>query len=539
MLPQAASRDLTSARAMRAASFGDAHVTRTTNLSVISSYPPCCSPWVATRDFTLANRVLRSILSRAKIQYVFMTSQAIHFGTSGWRGVIAEDFTFGGVRRASAAIAGHVLAQSKSPKLIVGYDTRFFSEEFALTAAAVLQWLGCRILFCREATPTPAIAYAIIDGKLDGGVNITASHNPAEYNGLKFSGPDGGPALPEITKDIEKRAAALQDEPGSLQDIEDDFERVNPREAYFAQLEKMIRFEIIKTAKGSFVCDAVHGCGAGWLNGILGSHGIEVAAIRQERDVLFDGTGPDPSEENLAPLKKAVAEKKALAGLATDGDADRFGILDRDGSFVSPNHILGLLFDYLLETRGYKLGASRSVATSHLLDAVAKLHGVQLYETPVGFKYVGPLLRENKIAIGGEESAGLTIRGHLPEKDGILACLLVAEMIAARGKSIADQLHDLFRRVGGEYWPLRVNLHLAADVQARLTARLKQNIKEFAGKHVAMENRLDGMKLIFDDGSWVLMRPSGTEPVVRIYTEAASVAAAKKLAEEARAWIGS
>jgi phosphoglucomutase len=466
-----------------------------------------------------------------------MTSQAIHFGTSGWRGVIAEDFTFGGVRRASAAIAGHVLAQTKSPKLIVGYDTRFFSEEFALTAASVLQSHGCRVVLCREATPTPAIAHAIIDGRLDGGINITASHNPAEYNGLKFSGPEGGPALPEVTKDIEKRAAALSEPAGSLHELEDDFVRVNPKEAYFAQLEKMVRFDVIKKAKGNFVCDAVHGCGAGWLDGILVSHGIELTSIRKDRDVLFDGSGPDPSEENLVPLKKVVLEKKALAGLATDGDADRFGILDRDGSFVSPNHILALLFDYLLETRGDKLGASRSVATSHLVDAVAKQHGVELYETPVGFKYVGPLLRENKIAIGGEESAGLTIRGHVPEKDGILACLLVAEIIAARGKSLADQLRDLFRRVGREYWPIRKNLHLAAAAQARLAGRLKHTFTEFAGRHVAKENRLDGMKLIFDDGSWVLMRPSGTEPVVRIYAEAASVGAAEKLAEEARTWV--
>jgi phosphoglucomutase len=466
-----------------------------------------------------------------------MTSQAIHFGTSGWRGVIAEDFTFGGVRRASAAIAGHVLAQTKSPKLIVGYDTRFFSVEFALTAASVLQSHGCRVVLCREATPTPAIAHAIIDGRLDGGVNITASHNPAEYNGLKFSGPEGGPALPDVTKDIEKRAAALKEPAGSLHELEDHFGRINPREAYFGQLEKMVRLDVIKKAKGNFVCDAIHGCGGGWLDGILVSHGVELTAIRKDRDVLFDGSGPDPSEENLASLKKAVLEKKALAGLATDGDADRFGILDRDGSFVSPNHILALLFDYLLETRGYKLGASRSVATSHLIDAVAKLHGVELYETPVGFKYVGPLLRENKIAIGGEESAGLTIRGHVPEKDGILACLLVAEMIGARGKSLADQLRDLFRRVGREYWPIRKNLHLADDVQARLAGRLKPTFTEFAGCHVAKENRLDGMKLIFDDGSWVLMRPSGTEPVVRVYAEAASVAAAQKLAEETRVWV--
>src|ERR1700751_2639776 len=408
-----------------------------------------------------------------------MTSQAIHFGTSGWRGVMADDFTFGGVRRAAAAIAGPVVSMKKSATLIVGDDTRFLSEDFARTVASVLQAHRCKILFCNEFTPTPAIAHAILYGKLDGGVNITASHNPAEYNGLKFSGPDGGPALPEITKDIEKRAAALGEQPGSMLEVEDDFPRINPREPYFAQLEKLVRFEVIKKAKGSFACDALHGCGAGWLDGILGSHGVELTAIRKSRHVLFDGSGPDPSEDHLAPLKKEVIEKKALAGLATDGDADRFGILDRDGWFVSPNHILGLVFDYLLETRGYKLGASRSVATTHLLDAVAKLHGVRVYETPVGFKYVGPLLREDKIAIGGEESAGLTISGHLPEKDGILACLLVAEMVAARGATVREQLFDLFKRVGRQYWPIRVNLHLAPDVQARVPDKLRADPKEF------------------------------------------------------------
>src|SRR6202142_717900 len=470
-----------------------------------------------------------------------MTSQAIHFGTSGWRGIIADDFTFSGVRRASAAIAAHMCAKKKSPAVIAGYDTRFFSPEFALAAAGVLKAHGCRVLMCQEPTPTPTIAHAIIHGKLDGGINITASHNPAAYNGLKFSGPEGGPALPDVTKDIEKRAAAPADEPASLDEFNPDFKRgfesIDPRAAYFEQLKRVIRFDVLAKVKGSFVFDAVHGCGAGWLDRILTEHGIGVTAIRTNRDVLFDGTGPDPSEENLAPLKQAVLEKKALAGLATDGDADRFGILDRDGTFISPNHILALAFDYLLETRGLKLGASRSVATTHLMDAVAKLHGVQVYETPVGFKYVGPLLREDKISLGGEESAGMTIRGHLPEKDGILACLLVAEMIAARQASLGDQLRDLFRRVGSEFWPVRVNLHLPAEAQAKLPKRLLENFTEFAGHKVAKTDRTDGLQLIFDDGSWILMRPSGTEPVVRIYTEAAKLAAAQKLAQEARAWI--
>ena len=417
----------------------------------------------------------------------------------------------------------------------------FLSPEFALASAGVLKAHGCRVLLCQEATPTPVIAHAIIHGKLDGGINITASHNPAAYNGLKFSGPEGGPALPEITKDIEKRAAALPDEPASLDEFSDafkkSFETIDPRGPYFDQLKQMIRFDVLAKLKGTFVYDAVHGCGAGWLDRILADHGIAVTSIRTNRDVLFDGSGPDPSEENLAPLKKAVLEKKAVAGLATDGDADRFGILDRDGTFISPNHILALAFDYLLETRPERRGASRSVATTHLIDAVAKLYGVQAYETPVGFKYVGPFLRDDKITLGGEESAGMTIRGHLPEKDGILACLLIAEMIAARQASIRDQLNDLFRRVGREYWPVRMNLHLEADVQAKLMDRLKADFKDFAGRKVAKIDRTDGLQLNFDDGSWVLMRPSGTEPVVRVYTETAAPADSEKLAEQARAWI--
>ncbi|MGH9716501.1 MAG: phosphoglucomutase/phosphomannomutase family protein [Candidatus Acidiferrales bacterium] len=466
-------------------------------------------------------------------------SNAIHFGTSGWRGIIADDFTFPGVRRASAAIAGHVCAAKKSPVIIVGYDTRFFSEEFARAAASALRAHGCRVLMCGEATPTPAIAHAVLHGKLDGAVNITASHNPAAYNGLKFSGPDGGPALPEVTKDIEQRAAALKDEFASPAQNETaaDFESIDPRGPYFEQLRKMIRFDVLAKARGSFAYDALHGCGAGWLDRILAEAGVSVAPIRTGRDVLFDGTGPDPSEDNIAMLRKDVVEKHALAGLATDGDADRFGIVDSDGSFVSPNHILALVFDYLLQTRGYKLGASRSVATTHLLDAVAKLHGTQVYETPVGFKYVGPLLGEDKIALGGEESAGMTVRGHLPEKDGILACLLVAEMIAARHASLAEQLRDLFKRVGREFWPVRLNLHLPADVQAKLPERLRAEFKEFTGRRVIRTNRIDGLKLIFENGDWLLMRASGTEPVVRIYAEAAGPAESQKLAADAQAWV--
>ncbi len=475
----------------------------------------------------------------AKIEYPRMESNAIHFGTSGWRAIMADQFNFSGVRLAAAAIADHVRSKKSNPTLLIGYDTRFFSEEFARACAEILRARGCGVLFCDRPTPTPAIAFEIMRRKLDGAINITASHNPAEYNGIKFSGPDGGPALPEVTKDIEARAAKLGEveAPASGHGREEDFEPVDLRGPYLERLKELVRFDVLSSAKLSFVSDAVHGCGAGYLDRALSDHGIAVTAIRCGRDVLFEGTGPDPSEENLAPLRRAVLDRGAAAGLATDGDADRFGFLDRDGSFVQPNHILALLFDYLLETRGWKLGAGRSVATTHLLDAVARKHGVPLYETPVGFKYIGQLIEQDKIALGGEESAGLTIRGHIPDKDGILACLLVAEMIAARRASIMDQLRDLFRRVGGEFWPVRVNVHLAPDVQVKLLERLRGEFTEFAGRHVARTDRTEGLKLIFDDRSWLLMRPSGTEPIVRIYSEAASVKESQQLAEEARKWI--
>ncbi|MGB6877753.1 MAG: phosphoglucomutase/phosphomannomutase family protein [Candidatus Acidiferrales bacterium] len=468
-----------------------------------------------------------------------MATDAIHFGTSGWRGIIAEDFTFERVRIAAAAIAGHVRGHHKNPTLLVGYDTRFFSEEFARAAAIVLREEGCRVLLCASATPTPAIAFEILRRRLQGAINITASHNPAAYNGLKFSGPDGAPALPEVTHDIEGRAQRLSNHIGPATEQSDgqEFELVDLRESYFQRVAELVRFDVISASKSSFAYDALHGCGSGWLDRVLEQHGIKVHSIRTGRDVLFDGTGPDPSEDNLRPLAKTLRENKAVAGLATDGDADRFGILDSDGTYVSPNHILALVFDYLIETRRWKLGAARSVATSHLIDAIARHHGVPVFETPVGFKYIGPFLEDDKITLGGEESAGMTIRGHIPEKDGIVACLLVAEMIAARRKSISDQLRNLFRRVGRAYWPVRVNLHFPPETISRLPQRFNSVFKEFAGRKIARADRTDGLKFVFDDDSWVLMRPSGTEPLVRVYAEAESSAKSNHMAEEARKWI--
>jgi len=460
----------------------------------------------------------------------------IKFGTSGWRAIVAEDFTFANVRVAAAAIAEHVRSRAAKPTLIVGYDTRFFGEEFSIAAAQILREYGIHVMLCQGPTPTPTIAYEIRRRKADGAINFTASHNPAEYQGLKFSGPDGGPALPEVTRDIESRAAKLG-ERAAAKPNDAPFERIDPKEGYLNRLAELVNFKAIAASKPIVVTDALHGCGAGYLDRALEIHGIDVQARRVDRDVLFEGSGPDVSEENLQPLRDAVLEKKASVGLATDGDADRFGVLDSSGAWMQPNHILALLYDYLIESRGWKMPAARSVATSHLLDAVARLHGTTVFQTPVGFKYIGELIQKDKIAMGGEESAGMSIRGHVPEKDGILACLLVAEMVAVRRATLAQQLSALFKRVGCQFYPLRANLHLREEIKLKTVERLKADSSTFLGRRVRNLDRTDGLKLEFADGSWVLLRLSGTEPLMRVYTEASTLKESEKIAAETQAWV--
>ncbi len=474
-----------------------------------------------------------------------MTTSPIKFGTSGWRGVIADEFTFANVRLAVTAIAEHVKTKTKHPTILVGYDTRFFSEEFSQLAVDILQQQGIRTLLCETFTPTPAVAFEIMRRKLDGAINFTASHNPAQYHGLKFSSADAGPALPEVTKDIEARVAKIIEKDGPFPvspavkppEKDSSTEKVNLRENYLKRLEELVRFDTLRKGKSKFVVDALHGCGAGYLDRTLADHGVAAQAMRTDRDCLFDGTGPDVSEENLAPLRKAVVDSKATAGLATDGDADRFGIVDSDGAWIQPNLILALVYDYLVETRKWNMPAARSVATTQMIDAAAKSRGQTIYQTPVGFKYIGQLIREDKIALGGEESAGLTIRGHIPEKDGILACLLVAEMLAARGASIGEQVRAMFKKLGREFWPLRENLHLSDEQKANAVKKVAVDASTLVGRKVVSIDRTDGAKFVFDDGSWMLLRLSGTEPLLRLYGEADSAAASAKLTREATKWV--
>jgi phosphoglucomutase len=468
-----------------------------------------------------------------------ISASPIKFGTSGWRGLIADDFTFAAVRLAVTAIAEHAKSKTAKPTILVAYDTRFYSEEFSALAVDIFQQHGVRAILCDTFTPTPAVAYEILRSKLDGAVNFTASHNPAQYHGLKFSSADAGPALPEVTKDIESRAAKLFATGGvpPVKTHSAPAETTNLRANYLNRLEQLVRFDILANSKKKFAVDALHGCGAGYLNKILADHGIAVETIRADRDVLFDGTGPDVSEENLAPLRNLVLSSKAAAGLATDGDADRFGIVDSDGAWIQPNLILALVYDYLVESRGWKMPAARSVATSELVDAAAKFHGQRVHQTPVGFKYIGQLIREDKIALGGEESAGLTIRGHIPEKDGILACLLVAEMLAARNASISEQIQELFRKVGRSFAPTRENLHLTDEQESLVIQKSKADASTLLGRKIKSIDRTDGAKFAFEDGSWILLRLSGTEPLLRLYVEAETTAAAAKLVREATNWI--
>jgi phosphoglucomutase len=433
----------------------------------------------------------------------------IQFGTSGWRAVIADEFTFAGVRSVTGAICSHFGSRkAANDMMVVGYDTRFLGERFARECADVVSANDFQALLCDGPVPTPTLSHAIRTRNAICGINFTASHNPPEYNGMKLSTGDGAPALPEITHNVERLIKG--GEPAiSAESKRPAMQTFSARPDYLADLTTKIKFDEIKRAGGRYAYDPIWGTGRGYLDEALRMHGLEVETIHDWRDVLFGGRAPEPDDSHLAELRELVLSKKCVLGLATDGDADRFGVIDSNGSFITPNQLIALLFDYLVESRQWSGGVARSVATSHLVDRVAEARGLPVYETPVGFKYIGELINENKIVIGGEESAGLSIKGHYPEKDGILACLLAAEAVAARGTSLTEQLNELYARVG-KLESGRTGISLTPEVMKTLPDKLKPDPKEIGGRRVERTNRLDGVKFIFADGSWLLMRPSGT-----------------------------
>lgn len=459
----------------------------------------------------------------------------IRFGTSGWRSIIADEFTYKNVRLVTKAVCSYLKKESSESgqTLIVGHDSRFMGESFAQVAADIAESKGFRVLLCNSPTPTPTVSYAIKSEKAVGAINFTASHNPPEYQGIKFSTADGAPALPEITKQLEQlieSESQTEDAGGGT------IERYDARPGYLDDLKTKIRFDQIAEGKGKYAYDPLWGTGRGYLDKVLRDYGLEVETLHDWRDVTFGGKSPEPGETQIVELREAVKAKNLTLGLATDGDGDRFGVIDSNGEMIAPNELVALLADYLAESRGWTEGLARSVATSHLIDRVAENRGLKLYETPVGFKFIGELINKDEIILGGEESAGLSIKGHYPEKDGILACLLAAEAVAVRGKSLTEQLKELYNRVG-KLESGRIGVKLTDEIAKSLKEKLSQEPSEIGGKRVETINRMDGVKFIFADKSWMLMRPSGTEPMVRIYAETENKEDLEVLLEQGRNYL--
>ncbi|MDI6641701.1 MAG: phosphoglucomutase/phosphomannomutase family protein [Elusimicrobiota bacterium] len=477
----------------------------------------------------------------------------IKFGTSGWRDVIAENFTFDNVKLVTQAIADLLSFQEKRkiskeklnikstqvrPTVIVGYDTRFLSEEFAKVASCVFAANNIKVLYCKRDVPTPVIAYEIVRRKLSGGINFTASHNPPEYNGLKLSPSWGGPATPEITNAIENSCAELLSHRERIKEVDfkDGLKRglikeISSEEEYIKRIKQLVDLNVIKKLKLKIAVDLLYGTARGYLDKILREIGCKIFVLHNWRDVHFGGGRPEPDEERLKEMKELQKKNKLHLGLSCDGDADRFGILDCDGTFITPNQVIALLLYHLAKSRSWRGIVVRSVMTSHFIDAIAKKFNIEVVETPVGFKYIGEIMvnRSKEFIIGGEESGGLTIRGHVPEKDGILACLLIAELVATESgegsgrKSIRAILSELEHKVGRKYITKRINFSLTPERMSAVRVKLKSSPpKEFAGLKVKQLVTTDGFKFILEDDSWVGVRLSGTEPVVRLYLEADS-----------------
>lgn len=464
-----------------------------------------------------------------------MAKPDITFGTAGWRGIISDDFTFSNVRLVSQAIADYLNEEIKgaAPEVVLGYDPRFLSERFAAVSSEVLAANGIKVLYSKTDVPTPAISHYIINNKLSGGINITASHNPPEYSGIKFSPDWGGPALPKTTVKIEENCHRLQDNPLEIKsmDFEDAVDRglieiVDLSDSYISRIKEIIDAGLIGK-NIALVYDAMHGSGRRYFPEIISQGNLKV--INDNRDVLFGGHRPEPAEEYLEKLKNIVIDENYDLGVATDGDADRFGIIDTDGGFITPNQVMGLAL-YHLYKKGYRGVAVRSVMTSSFMDAVAKELEVEVIQTPVGFKYIGDIFRKKDMIVGGEESGGLTVGGHIPEKDGILACLLMAELRAIEGKPLKEILNELYKRVG-KFVSIRKNYTLSPEVMDEIRTGLKKNIPDSIGEFKVKEvDETDGYKLILNAvNTWLGIRFSGTEPVVRIYAESSTEENIQKL----------
>lgn len=464
----------------------------------------------------------------------------IKFGTDGWRAIIAREFTFANCQLVTQGIASYINNNNLKKKgIIVGYDNRFMSADFARECARVLVGNGIKTFLLQKAAPTPVTAYAVTVKDAGGAIMITASHNPPEYNGIKFIPEYAGPAMPDVTEAIEEeinrvleggRVYALNLEEAEQLDL---FEEIEVDCEYLSHLQKLINREYIQGQKLKVVVDPMFGAGIAYLDRILEELGCEVRTINNYRDVLFGGSMPEPVKHFLPDLKRTVLSYHALVGLALDGDADRFGVIDENGDFVSANVIMPLLLEHLLQTRSFRGPVCRSAATTHMLDRIARKNGLNCIETPVGFKYIGEALRNKTCMLGGEESGGLSIMGHIPEKDGILTCLLIVEMLAYSGKTIT-QLNEELQAEYGNIVNRRFDIKVEEAEKEKVISKISDyKPRAIAGLRIESHRQMDGSKFIMEDGSWFLIRPSGTEPLFRLYVETADL----NILEEIRAEV--
>lgn len=449
----------------------------------------------------------------------------IKFGTSGWRAVMGEEFTFQNVRLVVQAIANYLKKKYPGQKVsvVVNYDTRFLSERFALEAAKILSHNMIHVYLSDRDAPSQAQALQVIQRKAKAGINFTASFNPPEYNGLKFNTETGAPALPEVTGNIEEELKHLTTDYSfcPLYPSEEFIEKIDLQHDYLSFIQGKIDFELIRKSKIKVAVDPLYGTSREYLDEILEENHIPVEEIHGYIDPYFGGIAPSCTEENMKELKAFVREKKCQIGIATDADGDRFGILDEKGNFVIQNLIVSLVLDYLVSKKMWKGGVARSVATTHLVDRIARKYDLPLFRMPVGFKYIADLFLKNKIIFGAEESACMAIKNHLPEKDGIFAGLLVVEMMAALGKNLTELIADLFNKYGKRVGQQQ-SIPLDSEREKKL-AKLKQDPPAKLGTRKVLNSKnIDGIKLNLSEDDWVLLRPSGTEPLIRCYAEAGS-----------------
>jgi phosphomannomutase len=469
----------------------------------------------------------------------------IKFGTDGWRAVIAEDFTFDNVRLCAQAVADYLSDTGHARQgLVIGYDTRFASEDFAAACAEVTAANGIKTYLCHKAAPTPVISFSVKDRKAGGGIVITASHNPGRWNGFKYKQEGGCSVCTDAIAQLERNITRIQAD-GSLKRIALDkalsdgsVEKFNPAPTYLDQIETLIDLHELRQSGLKIAVDSMYGAGAGYFSQILCGDSTKVTEIHAERNPAFPGLQPEPIAQNLEQLSLRIREERADVGLATDGDADRIGIMDENGNFLTTLQVFALLALYLLEVRGSKGPIVKTITSTNMLFRLGELYKVPVYETPVGFKYVAPVMTDEDALIGGEESGGYGYRGHIPERDGILSGLFFLDLMIKMHKGPSQLIEYLYSKVGPHYYN-RIDVEFPSDERDTIITRLaKIKPDSIRNTPVSSIETTDGFRFLMKDGSWLLIRFSGTEPIMRIYSESDSpervelfLAAGREMAE--------